>query len=127
MACGTKFSEAIISSVRCWRSSSCWMASAISGSTSARGRLKKSGLRSDMGAPRRLADCAQALRLSGLALPGGQFHLRASRDGADGSIPPRLHLDDLLDAAGVASALELRAQEGADDRVRVARAQAGAR
>ena len=63
MACGTKFSEAIISSVRCWRSSSCAMASAISGSTSASGRLKKSGLRSDMGAPRRLADCAQALRL----------------------------------------------------------------
>ena len=37
---GTKFSDAIISSVRCWRSSSRPIASATSGSTSASGRSK---------------------------------------------------------------------------------------
>ena len=39
-ALGTKFSEAISSSVFCWRSSSPWMMSAISGSTAASGSLK---------------------------------------------------------------------------------------
>src|SRR3954447_5201509 len=53
---GTKFSLAIISSVRCWRSSSWRRTSAISGSTSASGRLKKSAGRSVMtGVPPRAA------------------------------------------------------------------------
>src|ERR1035437_6159353 len=47
-----KFSEAIISSVRCWRSSSADSTSAISGSTSASGREKKSGGSSALKAPR---------------------------------------------------------------------------
>ena len=46
-AWGTKFSEAIISSVDCWRSSSRRSTSAISGSTSASGAVWKSSGRSE--------------------------------------------------------------------------------
>jgi hypothetical protein len=40
IACGTKFSEAIISSVVSWRFASLASTSAMSGSTSARGLVK---------------------------------------------------------------------------------------
>src|SRR4051794_20709994 len=149
MAWGTKFSDAIISSVDCWRCSSLASASATSGSTSASDCVKKSGLRSEDTTTTLLcrgSESAQARgRTDGVAsrrsLPpkapvATPVTVPASVAGNRGDEPPgrvvapqralrarlprrAVQLGDLPDAPRVAAALEARPQEPLDDRVRL--------